>query len=225
MAGALLMLSFDIGVRYRLLENTLLASQCFLLHLFAWSFGFDVLKKNTAEKLYVLPFSTSLSARSWLLGRFSGAAILVVGMGLLFLLVDTVLFAALKIDIFSVLMLQVLLYVASACLSLAVIFFLSCFLDVLSALIYGVVLWIIGHGLDELLLLTDQQFEPAVQILVQCFYYLLPNFSFFDISSQALNRLPIETEKLVFILTYPLIYIVVLLDIGAAIFSRKPIGQ
>ena len=35
MAGALLMLSFDIGVRYRLLENTLLASQCFLLHLFA----------------------------------------------------------------------------------------------------------------------------------------------------------------------------------------------
>lgn len=217
--------SVDMGIRFRLFENTLLATQCLMMNLLAWFFSFDVLRRDESEKLYMLPLSTSISPGIWQLGRFVGVIAVLTGTGLLLLILDQALLLSLEGSLPLAMLLQLFLYILSACLSVAVIFCLAAFVPVLSAVIYAVIIWIIGNGLDELLLVAEDKFGDSAQQLSLLFYYLLPNFSFFDISSDALNHLPVDAGDTLFRLLYPGLYSLLLVMIAAFVYSRKVIGK
>ena len=65
-----LMSTVDIGIRFRLFENILLASQTLLIHLFAWIYTFEQWRKEFSQNLFVLPLSTDISRFQYLVGRY-----------------------------------------------------------------------------------------------------------------------------------------------------------
>lgn len=70
---------------------------------------------------------------------------------------------------------------------------------------------------------TDQgqQLSVFATLLVKIFYYTLPNFSAFDLSTQAIYGLAIDTNALLLTSLYGLTYIGIILGLTCVIFSRR----
>ncbi len=69
----------------------------------------------------------------------------------------------------------------------------------------------------------QQNFSPLVQKTITVAYYTLPNFSFFDITQQAVYDLPLHGSKVLFIFLYWLLYCSTLLCAGSLLFKRRDI--
>jgi Cu-processing system permease protein len=222
-ALGLLMSSVDIGVRYRLFENILTSAQAFLLQMIAWLYTFEMIRKEQSLSLFVLPLSTSVSRYSYYSGRFIGVALMLAVFSLFFFIIDIFLLRWIEQQWVFQPLIQLCLFFFSALLSMAILYFFSSFVSAINAVIYSIMFWFIGHGLDELLIFAQTKLAPSVASTVQGLYYILPNFSFFDISSMAINRLPISTESWLFPILYSLGYSFILLALCNLIYQKKPL--
>jgi len=63
--------------------------------------------------------------------------------------------------------------------------------------------------------------SPAVKQIATGVYYILPNFSAFDLKVNAIYGLPISAEGLLLTMSYFVVYVGILLSISAAIFMRR----
>ena len=63
--------------------------------------------------------------------------------------------------------------------------------------------------------------SPLFRLLVKGLYYLIPNFSAFNLKVQAIYALPLSLSGLVFTLLYFLVYLALLLFFSVWIFSRR----
>jgi ABC-type transport system involved in multi-copper enzyme maturation permease subunit len=61
----------------------------------------------------------------------------------------------------------------------------------------------------------------AVQMLARGLYYVLPNLATFDITSQVVHGLPVGWRYMAVTTAYGLVYVAILLVLGATIFSRR----
>ena len=61
----------------------------------------------------------------------------------------------------------------------------------------------------------------AAQVLARGLYYVLPNLAPFDVASQVVHGLPVPWTYVALTIAYGLVYIAILLVIGATIFSRR----
>jgi len=62
---------------------------------------------------------------------------------------------------------------------------------------------------------------PALREAVQVIYYLFPNLSAFDFKVQMIYALPVDPKVLLFTFLYGIGYIVIMLSLAAAAFSRR----
>jgi ABC-type transport system involved in multi-copper enzyme maturation permease subunit len=63
--------------------------------------------------------------------------------------------------------------------------------------------------------------SKAVQILARGLYYVLPNLASFDIANQVVHGLPVGWRYMAVTMAYGLVYVAILLILGATIFSRR----
>src|SRR5262249_39652196 len=61
----------------------------------------------------------------------------------------------------------------------------------------------------------------AAQMLARGLYYVLPNLAPFDITSQVVHGLPVGWRYMTVTIAYGLVYVAILLVLGATIFSRR----
>lgn len=66
-----------------------------------------------------------------------------------------------------------------------------------------------------------RQMAPVSRWLLEGLYYLLPNFTVFDLKVQAIYALPLQPAELVLRLAYFVIYTAILLTIASWSFSRR----
>lgn len=66
-----------------------------------------------------------------------------------------------------------------------------------------------------------QQLPLFSKILAKGFYYTLPNFSAFDLSSHAIYGLPINESTIFLTTIYGITYIVITLSLSCVVFSRR----
>lgn len=211
----------DAGIRFRLFENLMLSGQTLLLYGFAWLYSFEVLRREQSELLFMLPLSTGISRTSYLVGRFMGLALVILALGICFILLDTILIFWLEKTFVWQLLIQILITTFGAILAAAIVFCFGVFTPAFSAVIYSLLFWLIGHGLDELYLFAEQQMSAFAQTSTKVFYYLLPNFSLTDLSTVALNRMPSTSWDWIFPIVYSLGYSALLLTIASIIYQRK----
>lgn len=227
----LLMLAFTLlclvistveeGLRVRLFENLMLSGQTLLLYGLAWLYSFEVLRREHSDLLFMLPLSTGLRRRDYLIGRFLGLALLIMLFGMCFLLLDTVLLRWLEGLFVWQPPLQILITTCGAVLAAALVFFFGVYSSAFSAVITSLLLWLIGHGLDELTLFAEHKLSLVAQHVSRFMYYLLPNFSFTDLTTTVLNRLPATSWDWLFPIVYSLGYSALLLLFASHIYQKK----
>lgn len=215
------MSSVDIGVRFRLFENLLISFQALLLHLAAWLYLFEMLRKEQAFGLYVLPLSTPLPRWQYFLGRFFGVAWLIASLTLLFLALDTVLLAWISQSVKPALLWQVAMLGCSALLGMALMQFLAVLTNPITAVVYSIMLWLIGNGLDELVIFAGQKLNVASQSICWTLYYLWPNFSFFDFTDRVANGYAVTATQTSFTLCYCLGYCALLLGAACFLYQKQ----
>lgn len=204
----------DIARKYKLLEDVLLTSQMFLLHIAAIFYTFEFLQKERSLGLFVLPLSTGFNRKSYLTAVFLTIAFMVFSIFVSFFIIDTALLYILeKTFVFEVLW-QLFLYALSSIILSFLIIMFSNFVSLMNSLIYSVALFFIGNGLDEFYIYSHYVKEDSfLKVISNILYYIFPNFSIFDKQSIVVNRGYIEISEF---FGYPIIYTVL---ISLIIFS------
>lgn len=100
------------------------------------------------------------------------------------------------------------------------IFFSSISTPVLSAL-FAFCVYVIGHFLSEIRFLGEASHNQAVQFMTTGIYYLLPNFSDFDVIARTAHGQGIGSTALVANSLYALLYVAILLSAAILIFEER----
>ena len=82
-------------------------------------------------------------------------------------------------------------------------------------------LWVIGHFNSDLRNFEAVVESPAAAWLARALYYVLPNFSAFDVKYQVVHALPVPAAYVASTAAYGGVYIAMLLVAAVAIFSRR----
>ena len=178
---ALSLSDIDIARKYKLLEDVLLTSQMFLLHIAAIFYIFEFLQKERTLGLFVLPLSTNLKRRDYLISIFLTISFMIFSIFLSFFIIDSLLLFVLEKEFLLEVLWQLFLYTLSSVILSFLIIMFSNYVSLMNSLIYSVALFFIGNGLDEFYIYSHYvKKESFLQTLSSIFYYIFPNFSIFD---------------------------------------------
>jgi Cu-processing system permease protein len=103
----------------------------------------------------------------------------------------------------------------------AVAIFLSTFAGPLVAAMLTLGVWVIGSFNTDLRNFEQVVDSWAAALMARWIYYLLPNFSAFDVKTQVVHGLPVPWSYVGVTTLYGVVYISLLLVAAAAVFSRR----
>jgi ABC-type transport system involved in multi-copper enzyme maturation permease subunit len=177
-----------------------------------------------------------LARGNYLLGRFAGIALFLVGtavlLGLLTVAVISIvsanyppdrpvswiaLIAALGFDAFKCLLLVAFAVLFS---SLSTSFFLPVFGTIAVYLVGGAS----QQAYDYVLSPAGQSLSQTVRQVAGILYYIVPNFSAFDLKANAIYSLPLDPGTLAMTAGYGILYTAFVLIVAAAVYSRRELG-
>jgi ABC-type transport system involved in multi-copper enzyme maturation permease subunit len=207
-----------------------------LLLLFAVFLGGVSLWKDVERRYTHSILTLPCSRAKYLLARFVGLALFlsstVVVMGALTVLVVVLVSgtyppdrpiswiavaAALGLDL-----VKSLLLVAFAVLfsSVSTSFFLPIFGTIAIYLVGGAS----QQAYDYVVSASGQTLSPISRQLAELLYFVLPNFSAFDLKANAVYSLPLDYSAVVLTASYGVVYSVFVLAVAVAVFSRRELG-
>ncbi|HOI83431.1 MAG TPA: hypothetical protein PKW30_03890 [Campylobacterales bacterium] len=189
----------NIAVKYRLLEDALLASEGFIMLLAAVFYPFLLMEKDRKGGLFVFTL-LGYKREKYLLSLFLALFCLLFGIFVVFFVFDFLFLSAFADGMKTEFATK--LFLGSFCASLLsfAVLTLARYVSNTNAIIYAIFLFFIGSGADELMLYAKEG-GTILQAVSYFIYYALPNFSFFD---------PLSTDthgnKLSFAIFYFMIY-------------------
>lgn len=224
LAVALIVLSYsvsdiNIAKKYKLFEDLVMLSQGFLLHLAAFFYTFEFLQKERSVGIFVLPLATQMSRRSYLFSVVLALFGMLILLGSLLIGIDLLMLFFIEDKVHFLVLWQLLLFIFSASLLVILMVLFSQFVSVMNSVIYAVIFYLLGNGLDELYYyayyLKPQEWMQHIYCVI---IYLIPNFSLFDKQGMIVNHAHYENFDLFFA---PLIYWIIACMILFAIASLK----
>jgi len=198
--------------------------------------GINLLAKDLDRKTIYMVLSRPISRAQYLIGKYSGIALLLVLSVLilaLFALASIYLVKGTYPDYFPRFSLaMILISIGFSLLSLLVLAAVSFFFSTLSSssfttLVLTIVTYIIGHSLQEVKSLVEAPGLVGIKVsattvgMVRFASYFFPNLTLFDLKAQAAHALAIPGSYLLWVFLYGIIYIVVVLFAACMIFSRR----
>ena len=179
----------DIGFRYKLFEDILLTSQGYFFIVAALFYAFMALSRERNLGIFVLPLANGMRRCEYLLALMFSLVWIISILFALFFLLDMLFLYGVEGTIYPPVLWQLFLYYLVACMVAFLIVSLSHYVSLTNAVLYALAFFLIGNALDELYLyawfMTD---SPFLQQLSSVLYYLLPNFSLFDLQGIVVNR-------------------------------------
>jgi ABC-type transport system involved in multi-copper enzyme maturation permease subunit len=115
----------------------------------------------------------------------------------------------------------VVLIGAELALVTAIALFFSTFSSPFLSAALTVALWVVGHFNDDLRNFEGIVDSPVAVWLTRALYYVLPNFSAFDIKAQVVHGEAISAADLALTMAYGAIYIALVLTAAVAVFTRR----
>lgn len=199
----------NIAVQYKLLEDSLIAAQSFILFLSAIFYAFLLMEKERKGGIFVFILSSGSSRGEYMGALFLSIFALLSSVFALFLVID-VAFLSVFADGMNTAFLS---RIAMSALSSVFLGFLTLalarFVSNTNAVIYAIFLFFIGNGADELMLYAASEKGAALSAVANTIYYVFPNFSFFDMAS-------IQTafDKQIFAILYFVLYSLILYSLA-----------
>jgi ABC-type transport system involved in multi-copper enzyme maturation permease subunit len=210
-----------IGQRAKIIIDTGLASISIFGTLIAIFVGIGLVYKEIDKRTIYTIVSKPVARWQFLLGKYFGLV--------LTLLVEVAAMSAIFFIIViselgtvpPLLFLAVGLTFIELMIVCAVAILFSSFSTPILSGMYTLGVYLIGH-LTRSLYQFSFRFEGTfLQKLMLFLYYFFPNLDNFNIRSQAVHGLPVDTSYILFAVGYGILYITVLLVISSYIFSRR----
>jgi hypothetical protein len=152
-------------------------------------YAFMMISRDRTLGLFILPLANGMKRSRYLWAQMA-AMVWIVGILFgLFVVLDVLSLLAIEGAVYGMLLWQLFLYFLSALMAAFLIVALANYVSLTNAVLYAVTLFFVGHALDELYLYAHTLQESAILQGVAAFgYYLLPNFSLFDLQGLIVNR-------------------------------------
>jgi ABC-type transport system involved in multi-copper enzyme maturation permease subunit len=205
----------------------------FILLLLAVFLGGTSLWKDIERRYTYSVLGLPLSRQRYLLGRFGGTALFVLltaavlGVAaFVVVLYSNTLYPSERPIIWSTMALCIFFDALKYILLIAVAFLFSTVSTSFFLPVFGTIATFLTGGV------TQQVYEyinspaaknlsPVVKQIAAGLYYLLPNFSAFDLKVNTIYGLPVPVDGLLLTVAYFMVYVGALLSISAAIFLRR----
>jgi ABC-type transport system involved in multi-copper enzyme maturation permease subunit len=205
----------------------------FILLLLAVFLGGTSLWKDIERRYTFSVLGLPISRQSYMIGRFGGVALFVLVTAVVLgvaafvvVLYATTLFPSERPIIWSNMALCILFDALKYILLIAVAFLFSTVSTSFFLPVFGTIATFIVGGISQQVYEfvnspAAAKLSPFVKQLATALYYVLPNFSAFDLKVSAIYGLPLHYSGLTLTIAYFVVYVGLLLSLAAAIFTRR----
>lgn len=181
--------------------------------------GTRILHQEIERKTIFSVMSKPVSTLEFVAGKFLGLYYLIIVVQVLLIFIFFV-FSKLYLKTVDIYLLNILYFFLFEFLLLdALAVFLSCFMTPLTSGIVALLLFFIAHltfYLKDLMLNV-----PTLSRLLNFLYYILPNFSVFNIKATVIYHLPITINSYLLAFSYSLLYSLILIIFSSFLYSKK----
>jgi len=183
--------------------------------------GTRIFHQEIERKTIYSIMSKPVSSLEFVSGKFLGLYYLILVVQFL-LFAIFMLFCKLYLGTIDLYLLNILYFLMFEFLLLdALVIFLSCFMTPLTSGIIALLLFFIAHLTFYLITLTQLLQVPALAILFNSLYYVLPNFSVFNIKATVVYHLPITINTYLLAFSYSVLYSLILIIFSSFLYSKK----
>lgn len=205
----------------------------FILLLLAVFLGGTSLWKDIEKRYTYSVLGLPLSRQKYLLGRFGGTALflllaaVVLGIAAFaVVLYSSTLYPSDRPVIWSTMALCILFDALKYILLIAVAFLFSTVSTSFFLPVFGTIATFLTGGVTQQVYEyihspASRNLSPVVKQIAAGLYYLLPNFSAFDLKVNTIYGLPVPVDGLLLTVAYFVVYVGILLSISAVIFLRR----
>lgn len=210
-----------------------LSLMSFILLLLSVFLGGTSLWKDIERRYTFSVLGLPLSRQSYLLGRFGGTALFVVVAAMVLGAAACVVVAFTagmyppdRPVVWSAMTLCILFDSLKYILLIAVAFLFSTVSTSFFLPVFGTIATFLAGGVTQQVYEyihspASKNLSPLVKQIATGLYYLLPNFSAFDLKVNAIYGLPVPANGFFLTVAYFVVYVGLLLSFSAAIFSRR----
>lgn len=181
--------------------------------------GTRIFHQEIERKTIFSVMSKPVSALEFVAGKFLGLYYLIIVVQVLLIFIFFV-FSKFYLKTVDIYLLNILYFFLFEFLLLdALAVFLSCFMTPLTSGIVALLLFFIAHltfYLKDLMLDV-----PTLSRLLNFLYYVLPNFSVFNIKATVIYHLPITINSYLLAFSYSLLYSLILIIFSSFLYSKK----
>jgi Cu-processing system permease protein len=205
----------------------------FIMLLLSVFLGGTSLWKDIERRYTFSVLGLPLSRQSYLLGRFAGTALFVL---LAAVVLGVAAYAVVAFTsglhppdrpvVWGTMALCILFDALKYILLIAVAFLFSTVSTSFFLPVFGTIATFLAGGVTQQVYEyihspASQKLSPFLKQMATGVYFLLPNFSAFDLKVTAIYGLPVPGTGLLMTLAYFVVYVGILLSVAAAIFSRR----
>jgi ABC-type transport system involved in multi-copper enzyme maturation permease subunit len=183
--------------------------------------GSRIFHQEVERKTIFSIMSKPVSSLEFVTGKFLGLYYLIVIVQCLLLAIFLI-FSKLYLGVIDIYLLNVLYFFLFEFLLLdSLVVFLSCFMTPFTSGIIALLLFFIAHLTFYLRGLTEILKSPVLSVILNFFYYILPNFSVFNIKATVVYHLPLTINSYFLVVSYSLLYSLILVIFSSFLYSRK----
>jgi ABC-type transport system involved in multi-copper enzyme maturation permease subunit len=218
---SILLASLSMGEQAKIMKDLGLASINVFGVLIAIFVGIGLVSKEIEKRTIYTIIAKPIPRYQFLLGRYSGlgltllvnTAIMAAGFVLILLLTGI----GLDIGLTK----AIILIVAELLLIVAVAVMFSTFTTPTLSATFTLAVYVIGHLTGDLKALGDKLEHSLISGVLGVLYYALPNLTYFNIKSEAVNGMPVSWAYLFQAASYGVLYTAFVMIAACMIFERR----
>jgi len=224
MGAAVLVGQISIGIEHMVIINLGLSAISLFGLVMAIFIGVGLVYKEMEKRTLYSLLAKPVRRWEFLSGKFAGllltlavnTALMTLGLFLALLYVDG---ALVRVDAWILLAVYFILLQLSLVTALALFF--SCFSTPMLSTLFTIGIYIAGVFASDIRGIGALTGSSAVKLVTEALYYLLPNFSNFNVITAASHADPIPLSLVWQNSAYAAIYILILLLASSAVFSHR----
>lgn len=212
---------FSLGEISKIVRDFGLAISSLLGIFIIVTVGSAILYRDLERRTIYTIVTRPIRPREIIIGKFLGLVLLVISLSFAMAVIQqlVILLSEGRLDL--AITIAPLFNCFEIMIMTAVLLLFASFSSAAFSSIMTVTLYIVGHASPDLKLFADAVKSPFLKTVSTAFYYILPNLENFNLRLDVVYRLPIAADQAGYVISYGIIYVILLLFLSVIIFESR----
>lgn len=212
---------FALGEASKILRDVGLATSSLFGILVAIIIGSTLIHKDIERRTIYTVITKPVRRSEIIIGKFLGLMLLIVILECAMAGIHQLVIYMLEGSFDPHLLIAVPFSLIEIMIILGILLLFSSFSTPALSAMMGIIFFVIGHASPDLKLFADQTKITGLQYVSYVFYYLLPNLENLNLRIDLVHGLPIYPDRILFSVSYGIIYTIFLLYLSIIIFEKR----